>query len=167
MSLIWTTGIVGISNGFFWGVTSPDTKFIFIEEYSVRVCNPWNSWYFLTEILAIQVSPVLALRGVWGQWWRTILRGNIAAPFCWTLPNPENEPIPNVLNPKIKEKNENRLEDSENWSRFIVLKSKKGLIPLTKLSPFIIEKCIKVCGEIKNITTFRSGALLLKTHRTN
>jgi len=40
-------------------------------------------------------------------------------------------------------KNKNRLENSVNWSRFIVLKSKKGLVPLTKLSSFIIEKCIK------------------------
>jgi hypothetical protein len=31
--------------------------------------------------------------------------GNIAAPFCSTIPNPENEPIPNVSNPKTKEKN--------------------------------------------------------------
>jgi hypothetical protein len=48
------------------------------------------------------------------------------------------------------------------------LKSKKSLVPLTKLSPFIIEKYIEnTCGEIKNITTFRSGALLFETHRMN
>jgi hypothetical protein len=61
-----------------------------------------------------------------------------------------------------------RLEDSENWSRFIVLNSKKSLVPLTKLSPSIVEKYIeKTCGEIKNITTFGSGVLLFETHRMN
>ena len=63
-------------------------------------------------------------------------------------------------------KDEEEIEDSDNWSRFIVLKSKEGLVPLTKLSPFIIEKCIKGCaGEIKNVTKLRSGALLIETHR--
>ena len=49
------------------------------------------------------------------------------------------------------ERLEEEIEDSDNWSRFIVLKCKEGLVPLTtKLSPFIIEKCIKGCaGEIK------------------
>jgi hypothetical protein len=44
-----------------------------------------------------------------------------------------------------KRKNDNRYEEeiaiSNNWSRFIVLKSSEGCIPLTKLSPFVIEKC--------------------------
>jgi hypothetical protein len=43
-------------------------------------------------------------------------------------------------------KKENRLEEeieiSDNWSRFIVLKSSEGGIPLTKLSHFAIEKNI-------------------------
>ena len=49
-------------------------------------------------------------------------------------------------NPK-KGKNDNIHEeeiadDSNNWSRYIVLKSKENLVPLTKLSPLIIEKSI-------------------------
>ena len=55
-------------------------------------------------------------------------------PFCL------NEQIPNN-----QKKNDNRYEEeievSNNWSRFIVLKSSEGCIPLTKLSPFEIEKC--------------------------
>jgi hypothetical protein len=48
------------------------------------------------------------------------------------------------------------------------LKSKKSLVPLTKLSPSIVEKYIeKTCGKIKNITTFGSGVLLFETHRMN
>jgi len=82
-----------------------------------------------------------------------------------------HNPVAHKQNPK-KRKNDNiheeEIEDnSDYWSRFIVLKSKEGLVPLTKLSPFIIEKCIKSCaGEIKkNVTKLRSGALLIETHR--
>jgi len=51
-------------------------------------------------------------------------------------------------------KDEEEIEDSDNWSRFIILKSKEGLVPLTKLSPFIIEKCIKGwAGEIQKKTS--------------
>ena len=56
------------------------------------------------------------------------------APLC-------SKQTPNLPNPK-KRKNESRLEEeievSDNWSRFIVLKSSEGGIPLTKLSPFVI-----------------------------
>jgi len=49
-----------------------------------------------------------------------------------------NQQIPN--NPK-KRKNDSRYEEeievSNNWSRFIVLKSSEGCIPLTKLLPFV------------------------------
>jgi hypothetical protein len=59
-------------------------------------------------------------------------------PLCLT------QQIPN--NPIKKRKNDSRYEEeiefSNNWSRFIVLKSSEGCIPLTKLSPFVIEKCI-------------------------
>jgi hypothetical protein len=55
-----------------------------------------------------------------------------------------NKQIPNNQQQK-KRKNDNRYEEeiaiSNNWSRFIVLKSSEGCIPLTKLSPFVIEKC--------------------------
>jgi hypothetical protein len=43
------------------------------------------------------------------------------------------------------------------------LKSSEGGIPLTQLSPFVIEKCIKSCaGEVKNVTKFKSGGLIIK-----
>ena len=56
-------------------------------------------------------------------------------------------PDPLCLNqqtPNKKRKNDSRYEEeievSNNWSRFIVLKSSEGCIPLNKLSPFVIEK---------------------------
>jgi hypothetical protein len=61
-----------------------------------------------------------------------------------TLTTLENKQIPILLNPK-KRKKESRLDEeigeSDNWSRFIAWKSKEGLVPLTKLSRFVIEKC--------------------------
>jgi hypothetical protein len=38
--------------------------------------------------------------------------------------------------------------------------------PLTKISPFIIEKTIKGCaGEVKNVTKLRSGSLMIECFR--
>ena len=64
-------------------------------------------------------------------------------------------------------KKENRLEEeievSDNWSRFIVLKSSEGGVQLTKISPFVIEKCIKSrAGEVKNFTKLKSGGLMIE-----
>jgi hypothetical protein len=42
---------------------------------AVRVYHPSNSWYLLTKNLRIQVSPVLELRGRWGQGWWIIIHG--------------------------------------------------------------------------------------------
>ena len=58
---------------------------------------------------------------------------------------------------------EEEIEVSDNWSRFIVLKSSEGGVPLTKISPFVIEKCIKSrAGEVKNVTKLKSGGLMIE-----
>ena len=59
------------------------------------------------------------------------------------------------------------IEVSDNiWSRFIVLKSSEDGVPLTKISPFVIEKCIKSCaGEVKNVTKLKSGGLMIEYQR--
>lgn len=71
---------------------------------------------------------------------------------------------PTSSNPK---KRKNILEEEfevENWSRFIVLTSNQK--PITKMSPFIIEKTIKGCaGEVKNVTKLRSGSLMVECFR--
>jgi len=82
----------------------------------------------------------------------------MASSFCPTVPNPK------------KRKNENVITDeigvSDLFPKFIVLKSKEGLVPLTKLSPFVIEKSIKSCaGEVKNVTKMRSGGLMIECLR--
>jgi hypothetical protein len=59
------------------------------------------------------------------------------------------------------------IEVSDNiWSRFIVLKSSEDGVPLTKIPPFVIEKCIKSCaGEVKNVTKLKSGGLMIGCQR--
>jgi hypothetical protein len=51
-----------------------------------------------------------------------------------------------IPRPVLRVKNDSRYEEeiefSNNWSRFIVLESSEGCIPLTKLSPFVIEKWV-------------------------
>ena len=61
---------------------------------------------------------------------------------------------------------EEEIEVSDNWSRFIVLKCSEGGVPLTKISPFVTEKCIKSCaGEVKNVTKLKSGGLMIECQR--
>jgi hypothetical protein len=60
-----------------------------------------------------------------------------------------NKQIP--INPKKKRKNDVRYEEeievSDNWSRFIVLKSSEGDVPLTTISPFVIENASRAVQE--------------------
>ena len=52
------------------------------------------------------------------------------------------------------------------WSRFIVLESLNPAEPLTKLSPFAVEKAIQGrFGTVKKVTKMRSGALLVEAAR--
>ena len=57
-------------------------------------------------------------------------------------------------------------EDSKPWPRFIVLSSQDNNKPLTKISPFVLEKWIKsVAGAVKNVTKMKSGDLLIECYR--
>ena len=52
------------------------------------------------------------------------------------------------------------------WSRFIVLESLNPSEPLTKLSPFLVEKAIQGrFGSVKKVTKMKSGALLVEAAR--
>jgi hypothetical protein len=67
---------------------------------------------------------------------------------------------------KKKRKDDMRYEEeiavSDNWSRFIVLKSSEDGVPMTKISPFVIEKYIKSCaGEVKNAIKLKYGGLMI------
>ena len=91
------------------------------------------------------------------------MHGNMAAsePLCI------NQQIPNNHKKRKNDgRNEKEIEFSNNWSRFIVLKSNEGCIPLTKLSPFVIEICIKSCArDVKNVTKLKYGGLKIECRR--
>lgn len=66
---------------------------------------------------------------------------------------------------KLDDDNDND-EDSKPWSRFIVLSSQDNNKPLTKISPFVLEKLIKsVAGAVKNVTKMKSGDFLIECYR--
>ena len=55
---------------------------------------------------------------------------------------------------------------TDAWPRFIVLTSKDSEKPLSKVSPFVIDKIIKSnAGEVKNVSKLRSGSLLVECVR--
>ena len=57
-------------------------------------------------------------------------------------------------------------EDSKPWPQFIVLSSQDNYKPLTKISPFVLEKWIKcVAGAVTNVTKTKSGDLLIECYR--
>jgi hypothetical protein len=66
--------------------------------------------------------------------------------------------------------------DSENeidfWPRFLIMESTDSSRPLSKLSPFALQKGIQgLAGVAKNITRLRSGQILIevdkKSHANN
>ena len=103
------------------------------------------------QILRIQVSPVFALV-VGGDKVGELFYMATWLPLCVRLY-------------QIR-KNENEIGVSDLFPKSLVLKRKEYLIPLTKLSPFVMEKSIKSCaGEVKNVTKKRSGDLIIECQR--
>ena len=57
-------------------------------------------------------------------------------------------------------------EDSKPLPQFIMLSSQDNNKPLTKISPFVLEKWIKcVAGAVTNVTKMKSGDLLIECYR--
>ena len=95
----------------------PQKKCVHTRNSTVRVYHPWNSWYFPTEMLGIQVSPVL----VGDKDGEPLL-----CMATWLHLSVRLDQIPK------KEKNENIITDeigvSDLFPKFIVLKSKEELL---------------------------------------
>ena len=92
------------------------------------------------EILRIEVSPVLALRGGWRQGWWTVLYGKLL-PFCvryYRILEINRFQIYQII--KKKKKNESRLEEEievpDNLSQ-IISKRNGQQIKLKHFSPYI------------------------------
>ena len=57
-------------------------------------------------------------------------------------------------------------DNDEPYPRFIILESKEKL-PLTKISPFIIEKCISALISPKTVKNLKNGTILLEVTEKN
>jgi len=54
---------------------------------------------------------------------------------------------------------------TDSWPRFLVMESVDTNNPLSKLSPFVIEKAMKGLCEVVDVKKLRSGALLIEVSR--
>ena len=51
------------------------------------------------------------------------------------------------------------LSVTDNWPRFLVMESINSEQPLSKVSPFVVEKAMKGICDVVNVKKLRSGAL--------
>ncbi len=62
--------------------------------------------------------------------------------------------------------NYNSSSKGDNWQRFILLESLAPDMPLTKLSPFAIQKGISgITGTVKDVKKLRSSQILVECSR--
>ena len=120
----------------------------------------------MSEIRISLASPLLALRGGW----EAGMMNNHTPIMDSFTPH-------NVSSRKRSRANESDDHDSDSedlnkpdwnlvWPRFIVLESLNPEEPLTKLSPFLVEKAIQGrFGSVKKVSKMKSGALLVEASR--
>ena len=118
----------------------------------------------MSEIRISLASPLLALRGGW----EAGMMNNHTPIMDSFTPH-------NVSSRKRSRANESDDHDTEDlnkpdwnlvWPRFIVLESLNPDEPLTKLSPFLVEKAIQGrFGSVKKVSKMKSGALLVEASR--
>ena len=59
--------------------------------------------------------------------------------------------------------NERSYNSHNNWPRFLVVESSSDDLPLSKLSPFAVQKGFQaVAGTLKNIKRLRDGSFLVE-----
>ena len=136
---------------------------------SSRVYCPCIPGVEMLEIRISLASPLLALRGGWEA---GIM--NKHTPIMDTL-------LTNVVSSRKRirtnDSSDNDSHDSDEeydqnwphaWPRFIVLSPLNESQPLTKLSPFAVEKTIfGKFGTVKKVTKMKSGSLLIEANRAS
>ena len=128
---------------------------------SSRVYYPCILGTEMSEIRISMVSPLLALHGGWGA---GIM--NEHTPIMDNNYPPSSTGRKRVRSNDSDSEDENKADWSVVWPRFIVLEPRDILQPLTKLSPFAVEKSILGrYGTVKKVSKMRTGGLLVEASR--
>ena len=134
--------------------------------HSSRVYYPCILGVEMLEIRISLTSPLLVLRGGWEA---GIM--NKHTPIMDTLPtnvvSSRKRIRANDSSDDESQHEEDVIEFDPNWKltwpRFIVLATVDETQPLTKLSPFLVEKHIYgKFGTVHKVTKMRSGSLLIE-----
>ena len=135
---------------------------------SSRVYYPCIPGVEMLEIRISLTSPLFVLRGGWEA---GIM--NKHTPIMDTLPT-------NVVSSRKRVRSNDSSDDDHSdsdvedehiadwftWPRFIVLKPVEETQPLTKLSPFAVEKYIfGMYGTVKKVSKMKCGSLLIEASR--
>ena len=129
---------------------------------SSRVYCPCIPGAEMSEIRISLASPLLALRGGWEAGMM-----NNHTPIMDTQ-NPPRVLQENGLDQMmiVMLTDQNTADWSVVWPRFIVLEPRDILQPLTKLSPFAVEKAmLGRYGTVKKVRKMRTGGLLVEASR--
>ena len=116
----------------------------------------------MSEIRISLASPSLALRGGW--------EAEIMNKHTPTMDN--NYPPSSTTRKRVRPDDDSDTDEQNTpdwsvvWSRFIVLEPRDNTQPLTKLSPFAVEKAILGrYGTVKKVSKMRTGGLLVEAAR--
>ena len=116
----------------------------------------------MSEIRISLASPSLALHGGW--------EAEIMNKHTPTMEN--NYPPSSTTRKRVRPDDDSDTDEQNTpdwsvvWSRFIVLEPRDNTQPLTKLSPFAVEKAILGrYGTVKKVSKMRTGGLLVEAAR--
>ena len=123
----------------------------------------------MSEIRISLASPLLALHGGWEAGMmnnHTPIMDNNNPPYVSSRKRVRSNDSEDERNHDSDGDDVNKPDWNLVWPRFIVLESLDQSEPLTKLSPFAVEKAIQGrFGTVKKVSKLRSGSLLIEAAR--
>ena len=123
----------------------------------------------MSEIRISLASPMLALHGGWEAGMmnnHTPIMDNLTPHTVSSRKRVRSNDSDDERNYDADVDDQNQPDWNLVWPRFIVLDSVNPSEPLSKLSPFAVEKAIKGrFGTVKKVTKMRSGSLLIEASR--
>ena len=120
----------------------------------------------MSEIRISLASPLLALHGGWEAGMmnnHTPIMDTNNPPYVSSRKRVRSNDSEDERNHESDGEDINKPDWNLVWPRFIVLESLDQSEPLTKLSPFAVEKAIQGrFGTVKKVSKLRSGSLLIE-----